>query len=144
MEVIKETIRNKNIENNQKGKLQAVAYIRSAAKEQGTTVDHFVKEQRELCERFANKKEMTIVDFIVDIPKSGISNFQNDFIERIQAIKDQTNISYLIVASFNRLSRNSIILKRCIDELKQRDIEIVSVTEDIPKTNFLKYNNTHR
>lgn len=144
METKKDNITNKKMETHRISKPLAIAYIRSAIKEQKNSVNDFFEKQKEICEHFAIEKDITIVDFIEDSPKSGIDNFQNDLIERIQRIKDQTDISYIIVVSFHRLSRNHVIVKQYIDELKQLDIEVVAVTENTPKSEFLQYNIAHR
>ena len=114
----------------------AVVYLRSATNEPRVT-----DRQKELCERFAEKNDMKIISYIEDIAKSGMYKDQNDLIRRIQTIK--VSISFLIVSSFDRISRNTATTMHCIEQLKQFGIETISVTEDSPKMDMFSLDNEH-
>ncbi len=107
----------------------AFVYARSATASQNADIDS-LKIQRESCEVFARKNNYKILTYLGDTQKSGVEDHRKEFIQRVcNACKEYGNVDYLIVHSFDRISRNTTFVEDIMLRLKEMGIIVVSVAQ---------------
>ncbi len=107
----------------------AFVYARSATASQNADIDS-LKIQRECCEVFARENNYKILAYLGDTQKSGIEDHRKEFIQRVcNACKEHGNVNYLIVHSFDRISRNTVFVEDIMIRLKEMGIVVISVSQ---------------
>ena len=99
-------------------------------------VDGYSLEAQKNClKRFAEREEMTVVDAYEDAGKSGKSiEGRPAFKRMLSDIENGKNVDYVLVYKLDRFSRNKYEMAIHRKILKENNIKLVSVKENIPDT----------
>jgi len=125
---------------NQPGKSspKAVCYIRVACLNQvqrDGEEDSGIAAQRQACQKLAEQLGLSIVDEYIDAGKSGVSMKQRKALQEMLArIKEQHDVSHVIVYELSRLTRNSIEAALLLKRFQEAGVELVAATGSISST----------
>lgn len=111
---------------------KCVAYMRFSSSNQNETS---IEGQQRCIEKFCLDQQIAILDFYVDRACSGTSAAgRPEFLRMIKDCQKAKNVDYVIVYDFSRFARNryeSILYKQ---QLREHNIKVLSVTENIGET----------
>ena len=108
----------------------AVIYARYSSDSQ---TEQSIEGQLRVCEEYAQKNDIVIVDTYIDRAMSGTNDNRPDF---QQMIKDSSNHEwqYVIVYKLDRFSRNKYETAKYKKVLKDNGVKLLSAMENIPDT----------
>lgn len=104
----------------------AVIYVRNSTGERSS-----IDNQIELCQNYANRKNMRVLETYIENDDSSIQ------LNRLLEDAKTRNFQHVIVSQLNRISRRSNVLLGTIDSLENNNIKICSVEEKAPNPSIL-------
>lgn len=108
----------------------AVIYTRVSTKEQADNRASLAT-QREACERYARERDLHVVEYFGGTFESAKTDERKEFQKMIAFLKRRSNVSYIIVYSYDRFSRSGTNGAYISEELKKRGTSILSVTQNV-------------
>lgn len=111
---------------------KCVAYMRFSSSNQNETS---IEGQQRCIEKFCLDQQIAILDYYIDRACSATNaSGRPQFLQMIKDCKKAKNVDYVVVYSFDRFARNrydSVLYK---GQLRDADIKVISVTENIGNT----------
>lgn len=93
-----------------------------------------LKNQEDIVVGYLNKNGHEIVDIARDDNYTGM-NFDRPGIERMMELVNENKIETVFVKDFSRLGRHLSMTLNCIEELKNKNVRVISVTENLDSFN---------
>ncbi len=93
-----------------------------------------LKNQEDIVVGYLNKNGHEIVDIARDDNYTGM-NFDRPGIERMMELVNENKIETVFVKDFSRLGRHLSMTLNCIEELKKKNVRVISVTENLDSFN---------
>ena len=108
----------------------AVIYARYSSDKQ---TEQSIEGQLRVCNDFANRNKILVVDTYIDRATTGTNDNRIDF-QRMMRDSSKKEWDYIIVYKLDRFSRNKYEMAMHRKTLRDNNVKILSASEHIPET----------
>ena len=108
----------------------AVIYARYSSDKQ---TEQSIEGQLRVCNDFANRNKILVVDTYIDRATTGTNDNRIDF-QRMMRDSSKKEWDYILVYKLDRFSRNKYEMAMHRKTLRDNNVKILSASEHIPET----------
>jgi site-specific DNA recombinase len=113
-----------------RGATNAVIYTRVSSKEQAEN-NASLDTQKRYCEELAKRRGLDIVSYFGGTYESAKSDERKEFKRMLEFVRRNKQVSFILVYAYDRFSRTGANGAYISEQLKQRGIAVLSVTQEV-------------
>ena len=108
----------------------AVIYTRVSTKEQAEN-NGSLETQKKYCDMYADRRGIQIVEYFGGTHESARTDERKEFQRMLEFVKRRKDVSFIIVYSYDRLSRSGMSASVVLEKLKKEGVYALSATQEV-------------
>ncbi len=108
----------------------AVIYTRVSTKEQAEN-NGSLETQKKYCDMYADRRDIKVVEYFGGTHESARTDERKEFQRMLEFVKRRKDVSFIIVYSYDRLSRSGMSASVVLEKLKKEGVYALSATQEV-------------